>query len=35
MAPEYTEDGGHLNRLGGKRAAEQLLITLAEMANSL
>jgi hypothetical protein len=35
MAPEYTEDGGHLNRLGGKKAAEQLLITLAEMANSL
>ena len=35
MAPEYTEDGGHLNRLGRKKAAEQLLIILAEMANSL
>jgi len=35
MAPEYTEDGGHLNRLGRKKVAEQLLIFLAEMANSL
>lgn len=35
MAPEYTEDGGHLNRLGRKKVAEQLLIILAEMANSL
>jgi hypothetical protein len=31
-APEYTEDGGHLNSLGRKEAAEQLLITLAEIA---
>lgn len=35
MAPEYTEDGGHLNHLGRKKVAEQLLIILAEMANSL
>ena len=35
MAPEYTEDGGHLNRLGRKKVAEQLLIILAETANSL
>jgi hypothetical protein len=32
MAPEYTEDGGHLNRLGRKKVAEQLLIILAEIA---
>lgn len=31
-APEYTEDGGHLNGLGRKKAAEQLLVTLAEIA---
>ena len=35
MAPEYTEDGGHLNDVGRKKVAEQLLIILAEMANSL
>ncbi len=33
MAPEYTEDGGHLNSLGRKKVAEQLLIILAEMAS--
>ena len=33
MAPEYTEDGGHLNGLGRKKAAEQLLIILAEIAS--
>jgi hypothetical protein len=33
MAPEYTEDGGHLNSLGRKKVAEQLLIALAEIAN--
>ncbi len=33
MAPEYTEDGGHLNSRGGKMVAEQLLIILAEMAS--
>jgi hypothetical protein len=32
MAPEYTEDGGHLNSLGGRKVAEQLLIILAEIA---
>ena len=32
MAPEYTEDGGHLNSLGRRKVAEQLLIILAEMA---
>jgi len=32
MAPEYTEDGGHLNSLGRKNVAEQLLIILAEIA---
>jgi len=34
MAPEYTDDGGHLNSRGGKKVAEQLLIILAEMASS-
>jgi len=33
MAPEYTEDGGHLNSLGKKKVAEQLLIILAEIAS--
>ncbi len=33
MAPEYTEDGGHLNGLGRKKAAEQLLMNLAEIAS--
>ena len=33
MAPEYTEDGGHLNIRGRKKVAEQLLIILAEMAS--
>jgi hypothetical protein len=33
MAPEYTEDGGHLNSQGRKKVAEQLLIILAEMAS--
>jgi len=32
MAPEYTEDGGHLNNIGRRKVAEQLLIILAEMA---
>jgi hypothetical protein len=32
MAPEYTEDGGHLNGRGRKVVAEQLLIILAEIA---
>jgi hypothetical protein len=32
MAPEYTEDGGHLNSQGRKKVAEQLLIILAGIA---
>jgi hypothetical protein len=32
MAPEYTDDGGHLNSLGRRKAAEQLLKILAEIA---
>ena len=32
LAPEYTKDGGHLNKQGRKRAAEQLLIVLGEIA---
>ncbi len=32
MAPEYTEDGGHLNSRGRKKVAEQLLIILAGIA---
>jgi hypothetical protein len=34
MVPEYTDDGGHLNKLGRKRVAEQLLIVLAQIANN-
>ncbi len=30
---EYSADGGHLNALGKRRAAEQLLIMLAKVAN--
>jgi hypothetical protein len=33
MAPEYTDDGGHLNIQGRRKVAEQLLIILAEMAS--
>ena len=33
MVPEYTNDGGHLNELGRKVVAEQLLIFLANLAN--
>jgi len=33
MFPGYTHDGGHLNPIGRKKIAEQLLITLAKMAN--
>jgi hypothetical protein len=32
LAPEYTDDGGHLNALGRSKAAEQLLIVLAEVS---
>jgi hypothetical protein len=34
MSPEYTCDGGHLNQTGRKKAAEQLLILLANISNS-
>jgi len=33
LVPEYTDDGGHLNALGRKVAAEQLLIFLAKLVN--
>jgi len=33
MAPEDTEDGGHLNGRGRKKIAAQLLIILAQIAN--
>ena len=33
MAPEYTDDGGHLNIQGRRKVAEQLLIILAETAS--
>lgn len=32
LCMDYSADGGHLNALGRRRAAEQLLITLAEVA---
>ncbi|MBV8357949.1 MAG: hypothetical protein JO189_08440 [Deltaproteobacteria bacterium] len=31
LAPEFTNDGGHLNELGRRIVAEQLLITLARL----
>jgi hypothetical protein len=31
LAPEYTSDGGHLNAIGRRAAAEQWLITLATL----
>lgn len=31
LAPEFTADGGHLNELGRRVAAERLLLTLAEI----
>ena len=31
LAPEYSSDGGHLNEVGRRRAAQQLLITLANL----
>lgn len=33
LVPEYTYDGGHLNEQGRRRAAEQLLVFLAEPAD--
>lgn len=35
LVPAYTDDGGHLNALGQRRCAEQLLITLANAAARL
>jgi lysophospholipase L1-like esterase len=35
LALEYTDDGGHLNSLGRKEVAEQLLIILSELATEL
>ena len=32
MVPEYTPDGGHLNKVGRKKVAEQLLILLANLS---
>ena len=32
MVPEYTDDAGHLNEFGRKRAAEQFLIFLANLS---
>lgn len=31
MVPEYTNDGGHLNEVGRKKVAEQLLLLLANL----
>ena len=33
MVPEYTTDGGHLNEIGRKKAAEQFLLLLAGLAS--
>jgi len=32
LVPDYTRDGGHLNELGRKKVAEQLLILLANLS---
>ena len=32
LVPEYTDDGGHLNEIGRKRAAEQLIVLLADLS---
>ena len=34
LAQEWTTDGGHLNAMGRRRAAEQLLVTLAALSDS-
>ncbi|MBN2020375.1 MAG: hypothetical protein JW749_09135 [Sedimentisphaerales bacterium] len=34
MAPQYTDDGGHLNELGRRITAEQMLITLSQCTMS-
>lgn len=33
LVPAYTDDGGHLNKMGRQRIAEQLLIFLAELSD--
>jgi hypothetical protein len=35
LVPDYTDDGGHLNKKGQQRVAEQLLFFLANQMNSL
>lgn len=32
MVPEYTVDGGHLNEIGRKKVAEQLILLLADLS---
>jgi len=32
MVPEYSYDGGHLNELGRKKVAEQLLVLFANQS---
>lgn len=32
LASEYTDDGGHLNQLGQRAVAQELLMLLAELA---
>jgi lysophospholipase L1-like esterase len=34
LAPEWTTDGGHLNAMGRRRVAEQLLVILATLPNA-
>jgi lysophospholipase L1-like esterase len=33
LVPAYTKDGGHLNKLGRKKVAEQLLLLLVSLSN--
>ncbi len=33
MVPEYTYDGGHLNKVGRRRITEQLLVFLANLSD--
>lgn len=33
LVPEYTHDGGHLNSIGRKLAARQLLLFLADLSS--
>lgn len=34
MSPRYTDDGGHLNRLGQRVAASELTLFLANVLNT-